>query len=76
MDKKKFTIRFMGGMAIALLFIAVIVELCTFKVIEANLFEEVTKHIVVWLSLLVGVELFSFFIFAPLTGHILYDKKK
>ena len=76
MDKKKFTIRFMGGMAIALLLIAVIVELCTFKVIEANLFEEVTKHIVVWLSLLVGVELFSLFIFAPLTWHILYDKKK
>lgn len=66
----------MGRVAIAFLVIAVIIELFTFKVIEANLFEEVTKHIVVWLAIFIGVELFSAWIFGPLHYHFGYERRK
>ena len=76
MDKKTYVKKFMLWTGIAAAVVMLIVNLCTFKVIEANAFEEITKRVVMCLALLGGYELFAGVIFGPLFYHIKYDKLK
>ncbi len=76
MDQKTYVKKFMLWTGIAAAVVMLIVNLCTFKVVEANAFEEIAKRVVMCLALLGGYELFAAWIFGPLFYHIKYDKLK
>ena len=76
MDQKTYVKKFMLWTGIAAAVIMLIVNLCTFKVVEATAFEEVAKRVVMCLALLGGYELFAGVIFGPLFYHFGYERKK
>lgn len=74
MDKRTFCKRFMLWTAIIVAVVILIIGLCFGKVIEANIWEEIGKWIVVGLGIIGIFEVFAY-ILAPLFWHILYDGK-
>lgn len=76
MDQKTYVKKFMLWTGIAAAVIMLIVSLCTFKVIEANAFEEIAKRVVMCLGILGGYELFAMWIFGPMFYHFGYERKK
>lgn len=76
MDQKTYVKKFMLWTGIALAAIMLIVNLCTFKVVEANAFEEVAKRVVMCLGILGGYELFAAWIIGPMFYHFGYERKK
>lgn len=75
MDQKTYVKKIMLWTGIAAAVIMLIVNLCTFKVVEANAFEEIAKRVVMCLGILGGYELFAAFIFGPLCYHHIYEKR-
>lgn len=76
MDEKTYVKKFMLWTGIAAAVIMLIVNLCTFKVVEANAFEEITKRVFICLGLLGGYELFAAWIIGPFFYHFGYERKK
>lgn len=76
MDQVTYVKKFMLWTGIAAAVIMLIYHLCTFKVIEANVFEEVTKRLVMSIGILVGYELFAAWIFGPFCYHFGYERRK
>jgi undecaprenyl pyrophosphate phosphatase UppP len=74
MEKKLFCKRVMLWTAIFAVVIIAICGLCFGKVVEANLFEEVAKWIVMTLVIIGILEVFAY-ILAPFFWHWIYDKK-
>ena len=75
MEKKTFCKRFMLWTAIVAAVIIAICGLCFGKVVEANLFEEIAKWIVMSLVIIGILEVFAY-ILAPFTWHLIYDKNR
>lgn len=76
MDKKTYILRFMLRVAIAFIIGATLYHVLFFKMVEANMIEEVSKRVFVSLAILLGIELFSAFIFGPLHYHFGYERRK
>lgn len=74
MDKKTFCKRFMLWTAIVAAVVFIIFHMVFFKVIEANVFEEIAKRIVVSAGVIGILEVFAY-ILAPFVWHMLYDGK-
>ena len=74
MDKKTFAKRIMLWTAIVVAVVMLILGLLFGKVIEANIWEEIGKWIVVSLGLICIFEVFAY-ILAPFIWHCIYDKK-
>ena len=74
MDIKTFCKRFMLWTAIITAVVMLIIGLCFGKVIEANIWEEIGKWIVMTIVLIGILEVFAY-ILAPFVWHMLYDGK-
>lgn len=74
MDKKKFCKHFMLWTAIIAVVVFLIFHLVFFKVVEATVFEEVAKRVVVSAGVIGILEVFSY-VLAPFVWHMLYDGK-
>lgn len=72
MDKKKFCMRFMLWTAIIAAVVFLIFHLVFFNVVEATVFEEVAKRVVVSAGVIGILEVFSY-VLAPFFWHMLYD---
>ena len=75
MEKKLFCKRVMLWTAIIAAVIIAVLGLCFGKVVEANLFEEVAKWILMGLGVICILEVFAY-VLAPFFWHWIYDKKK
>ena len=74
MDKKTFCKKIMLWTAIAVATVMLILGICFGKVIEANIYEEIGKWIVVTIGVICICEVFAY-ILSPLIFHIKYDNK-
>lgn len=74
MDKKKFCKHFMLWTAIIAAVVFLIFHLVFFNVVEATVFEEVAKRVVVSAGVIGILEVFAY-ILAPFVWHMLYDGK-
>lgn len=74
MEKVKFMKRAFLWAAIIVAAIVAIIGITCGKVIEATLFAEVAKWVVMGIFLIVIIEVFVY-ILGPLVWHIIYDKK-
>ena len=76
MDKKTYIAKFMLWTGIVAAVIMFIYHIVTFKVVEANTFEEIAKRVLMCLGILGGYELFAMWIFGPMFYHFGYERKK
>lgn len=76
MDKKTYIKKWLLWTAIIVAAIFALAAICFGKVIEANLVEEISKWVFMYIAITVVLELFVGFCFAPLFYHRKYDMKK
>ena len=74
MDIRTFCKRFMIWAAVAVAVIMLICGLCFGKVIEANIWEEIGKWVVMTLAIIAGVEALCYTL-SQFFYHLIYDKK-
>lgn len=73
MDKKTYIKKCLLWTAVVVAAIFALVGICFGKVVEANLFEEISKWVFMYIAITVVLELFVGFLFAPLFYHRKYD---
>lgn len=76
MDQKTYLKKFMLWTGVLLAVLMILINLFTFKVVEATPIEEIAKRFVVCLAILAGYELFAAFLFGPLSYHLWYERRK
>lgn len=76
MDQKTYIKRFMIRVAIAYVVLATVYHIIFFKLVEANMLEEISKRVFMSLLILIGVEMFSAWVFGPLHYHFGYERRK
>ena len=76
MDQKTYIKRFMIRAAIAYVILAAVYHIVFFKMVEANMLEEVSKRVFMSLLILIGFEAFCAWIFGPLHYHFGYERRK
>ena len=75
MNKSTYVKKWMLWSAIILAVIMFILHAIFFKVVEANVLEEVSKRVLMSIGIIVVFELFAGVIFAPLCYHHIYEKR-
>lgn len=76
MEQKAYVKKWMLWSAIILAVVMFILHAVFFKVVEANVFEEVAKRLLMSGVILVVFELFAAVVFAPFCYHAFYEKRK